>query len=244
MTSQEPTDSLTIDPRDVKELLARWASPEGHPYKGSLIDWDAYNGDGDAPPADIGCMCAQGQVLHLMGGWTPRRLKDIRQAEADLETAELLGISISHAILLRQVNDTVDGAPGIVLTEPEKVLGPNARAVLAIWLHFDAMTGDQWRDARDARAAWAAWAAWDARAARDAWDARAARAARAAWDARAARDAWDARDVSYCAVAEMAGIKFMPEHEAGEFAFLPMFGFTNPAEVIAAYPVILPGDRA
>ncbi len=106
----------------LSERLAHWETDEGKPYKGKLIDWDRYGGDGEELPADIGCMCAQGQVLHLLGGWTPRRLHNTRQAEADLATAELLNISISHAILLRSINDQAEGAPAIVLTEPEKVL--------------------------------------------------------------------------------------------------------------------------
>lgn len=179
---------------DLTLILDSWSQPEGHPYKGELIDIDAYDGDGTEPPADLGCMCAQGQVLHLLGGWTPRQLMDANQELADLETAKLLNISISHAILLRQINDTVEGAPGIVLTNPELILGPNARGVLAIWRHFDAMTIEQWRAA------------------------------------------WVARDVAFCAVAEMAGIKFVREHEKGEFVFLPVFGFANPAKVMAAYP--------
>src|SRR5688572_26002067 len=104
----------------LEELLARWNSGEGKPYKGSLIDWDAYDGDGNEPPADMGCMCAQGQVLHTIGGWEPQRLARTEQAEADRETAKLLNISVAHAILLRNVNDKVDGAPSIVLTDPAK----------------------------------------------------------------------------------------------------------------------------
>lgn len=44
------------------EILERWDSGEGKPYKGSLIDWSDYERD----PSNIGCMCAQGQVLHLL----------------------------------------------------------------------------------------------------------------------------------------------------------------------------------
>ena len=208
------------------EILARWDSGDGKPYKGKLIDFADY----EANPANIGCMCAQGQVLHLIGGWSPEKLRDGEQEEADRETAKLLNISIAHAILLRSVNDSVDGAPSIVLTAPEKVLGDQAHIVLAFWRHLDRMTEKDWLDvdaawdaARDA-ARDAAWdAAWDA--ARDA----AGDAARdAAWDA--ARDAaWDA---GY-ACSEIQGAALMRER-GKPFFFLPMFGFADPEAVLAA----------
>ena len=103
---------MTID-----ELLAHWLT--NTPMKGRLIDND-------------GCMCAQGQVLHYVGGLTPEGLREMEQADADLQTAELLGISRSHAVLLRRVNDILPGAPTCVLTEPEKVLGNQAPRVLEI----------------------------------------------------------------------------------------------------------------
>ena len=131
------------------ELIARWDSDEGKPYKGNLINWTAYEAD----PTNIGCMCAQGQVLSVVGGWTADKLRDAEQRDADKATAKLLNISTAHAVLLRLVNDKVDGAPSIVLTHPEKVLGDQAHAVLAFWRHLDRMTAGQW-------AAWAAaWAA-------------------------------------------------------------------------------------
>ena len=30
---------------EITELLSRWNSPEGHPYKGCLIDWSEYEAD-------------------------------------------------------------------------------------------------------------------------------------------------------------------------------------------------------
>ena len=127
----------------LEQIIDLWNSGEGKPYKGSLIDWDAYDGDGNEPPADMGCMCAQGQVLHMLGGWSPQKLADTEQVKADAETAKLLNISTAHAILLRSVNDKADGAPAIVLTNPEKVLGDQAHIVLAFWLHMDRMTDEQ-----------------------------------------------------------------------------------------------------
>lgn len=121
----------------IETLVARWAEPDGIPYKGELI-------------SDDGCMCAQGQALHYIGGWDEDRLRNTNQREADRETAKLLGISTAHAILLRTVNDSVDGAPSVVLTDPAKVLGAQADKVLAFWRHLDRMTEAQWDAAGDA----------------------------------------------------------------------------------------------
>jgi hypothetical protein len=114
----------------IEQIIARWDSGEGKPYKGRLIDTSVYRGDGAEHPADIGCMCAGGQVLHLLGGWTPRMLMNSSQWMADKAVAQLLGISTAHAILLRKINDSVDGAPSVVLTHPERVLGDRAPTCL------------------------------------------------------------------------------------------------------------------
>lgn len=192
----------------ITALIARWNSPEGHPYKGKLIDIAAY----DADPDNIGCMCAQGQALHLIGGYEPRALAKMQQADADKTTAELLGISRVHAVLLRNTNDSIDGAPAIVLTNPELVIGDQAPTILAFWRHLDRMTKEQWVAARVA--AWvAAWVA-----ARDA-------ACDAACDA-----AWVAARV---ATAEIMGASQM-RAKGQAFYFLPMFGFADPEAVLAA----------
>ena len=117
-------------------LFERWDSPEGHPYKGKLFDRAAYDRD----PGSISCMCAQGQVLHLLGGIEPVTLAGFEQARADREVAALLNISVAHSVLLRTINDSVDGAPSIVITNPAAVLGDQADAVLAFWRHLDRMT--------------------------------------------------------------------------------------------------------
>ena len=186
----------------IQEILARWDSGEGKPYKGNLIDWDAYNEGGDT----LSCMCAQGQVLSLVGGWSPAELRDTVQSKADKETAKLLNISRGHAILLRNINDKADGAPSIVLTDPGKVLGDQWSKLLDMWWLFDNYTADEWRKVA------AAWAAARA-AARD--------AARAA--ARAA--AWDA-------AGEIQGHALMVERKQKPF-FLPMFGIATPADIPA-----------
>ena len=190
----------------ITELLARWDTGEGKPYKGSLIDWDAYEANSD----NLGCMCAQGQVLHSIAGWSPEKLRDTKQQEADAATAKLLNISVAHAILLRNVNDSIDGAPSVVLTDPGKVLGSEWGKLLDFWWHLDQMTSEQWAAARAA--------AWDA-----AWDA--ARAA--AWGAARAA-AWDAAN----AASEIQGAHLLLE-QGKPFFFLPMFGFASPEDIPA-----------
>jgi len=177
----------------IKTLVAKWAEPDGIPIKGFLIGPD-------------GCMCAQGQALHYIGGWSPDQLRNVIQSVADRETARLLDISVSHAILLRLVNDSRPGAPSVVLTDPAQVLGDQAETVLAFWRHLDRMTAEQWTAvwavARDA-----AWA--------DPW-AVAGTAARAA--------AW--------ATSEIQGARLL--RESGQpFTFLPMFGFADPEAILA-----------
>jgi hypothetical protein len=218
----------------IETLIAKWAEPDGVPFKGELI-------------SDDGCMCAQGQALHYVGGWSPDRLRYVNQAVADRETARLLNISVAHAVLLRRVNDSQPGAPSVVLTDPARVLGDQAETVLAFWRHLDRMTAEQWVVAGDV--AWdVAWdvagvAAWDAAAA--AWDAARGAARDVAWDV-AGDVAWDAargaaRDVAWdvaggaagVATNEIQGASILRER-GQPFTFLPMFGFADPEAVLAA----------
>lgn len=149
---------------ELQQLIARWNSNEGKPYKGKLIDWSEYEGAGAPAEAPLSCLCAQGQVLHLLAGWSPKKLRDADQEKADRETARLLNISVAHSILLRTINDRVDGAPSVVLTHPEKILGDQAKIVLAFWLHLGVMKAKDWKKALAAGDAWVAAgdAAWDA----------------------------------------------------------------------------------
>jgi hypothetical protein len=227
------------------ELVARWSKPGGIPFKGSLI-----SGEGDAV-----CMCAQGQALHYVGGWDFDRLRNVEQVEADKVTAELLDISRAHAVLLRNTNDSQPGAPSIVLTNPELVIGDQAPTILAFWRYFDTMTAAQWdaawvaaRDAaRDAAGVAARVAAWVAAgvAARDAAGVAARDAAGVAdwvaagvadWDA--ARDAAgvaarDAAGFAAGATAEIMGAAILRER-GKPFVFLPAFGFATPEAVLAS----------
>jgi hypothetical protein len=230
---------------DIQEIIARWDSGDGKPYKGSLIDWDAYQEN----PESMGCMCAQGQVLHAVGGWDFAKLRDIAQSEADMETAKLLNISRAHAILLRNINDKAYGAPSIVLTDPGNVLGDQWSKLLDFWWMIHNYSKNDWRNVA---AAWAAsgvaarnaamFAAGAAARAAAAWAAaRAAAAWAAAWDA-VARDAaaWDAvardaaRDAAGVAAGEIQGSAVMAERGQKPF-FLPMFDI-NSLDDIPARP--------
>ena len=214
----------------IQTLVAKWSEPNGIPFKGSLI-------------SDDGCMCAQGQALHYVGGWDADRLRDAAQEDADRETANLLGISVGHTILLRRVNDGQPGAPSVVLTEPAKVLGDQAHIVLAFWRHLDRMTPAQWAAAGDTAGTAAvdtAWAAARAAARAAAWA-----AARDTAGAAAGETAGDtARTAARTAARAAAGAATGATNEiqgaalmrakGQAFYFLPMFGFADPDAVMAA----------
>jgi hypothetical protein len=228
----------------VEKLISRWDSGDGKPYKGSLIDWDAYKRD----PANPGCMCAQGQALHGLGGWSFEDLRERDQKEADKETAKLLGISTAHSVLLRNINDNQDGAPSIVLTDPGRVLGGEWSRLLDFWSYMDTMSAGDWTKMNAAGVA-AGDAAWDA--ARDAarvaaWAAAGAEAGvaarNAAWAA-AGNTAWAAAGVAAgdaagdaawnaaWAAAGGAALEIQGQSTRKEFFFLPMFGFASPQDV-------------
>jgi len=225
------------------ELIDRWNTGEGRPYKGSLIDWSAYNRDNH----DIGCMCAQGQVLHFVGGWSPERLHNSNQNDADTETAKLLNISRAHAVLLRRVNDNADGAPAIVLENPGSVLGDEWSKLLDFWWHLDTMTAKQWDAVGEV--AWSS-VEWDvaSHAARVAggdfaWETALAVAGTARVVSASARTT--VRDFASTplttplnaagASREIQGLKILSKNET-PFFFLPAFGFAS-IDDIPARPV-------
>ena len=180
-------------------------------------------------------MCAQGQVLHLIGGRSKEWLREVAQQEADIETARLLNISRAHAVLLRQINDSVDGAPSIVLTAPGKVLGDQWSKVLDFWWHLDGLTRKQWDAARQAERASEGAAAWAA--ARDAaWDAAGAAAWGAAWGAArasAGTAVWDAAwAAARAANFEIQGAQVL-RRDGRPFFFLPLLGFASPDDIPA-----------
>jgi hypothetical protein len=150
-------------------LLAFWEDPRNIPFKNSLISSEPPK-DGDEPTT---CMCAQGQALYKIGGYSEEDLRSIGQYKADREVARLLGISVAHSVLLRLINDGQPGAPSDVLTSPEKYLGKNYETVINFWWFMDGLTENQWNEvarrydaidyaARDAAGYVARSAAWSA----------------------------------------------------------------------------------
>jgi len=125
-----------------EKILSFWKDPRNIPFKGHLISSE--------PPAEgqppTTCMCAQGQVLHIAAGLSEEDLLQMEQIDADKEVAELLGISVSHSVLLRVINDTTEGAPSDVLTNPEKYLGPNYETVLDFWKRLDNLQEEDWEN--------------------------------------------------------------------------------------------------
>jgi len=122
-----------------QKIIDFWNNERNIPFKGQLIS--------EEPPAEgqppTTCMCAQGQVLHLIGGKTVEEIKSLYQDMADEEVAKLLGISVSHSKLLRNINDDREGSPQDVLSNPGKYLGPNWETVLRWWLYYESLTDEQ-----------------------------------------------------------------------------------------------------
>ena len=250
----------------IADLIAMWGTDEGKPYKGRLIDLEAYR----ESPDSLGCMCAQGQVLHFIDGWTPEQLDEAEQYEADMAVSKALNISIAHSALLRIVNDRQDGAPAVVLTDPGKVLGSEWSKVLDFGHYLDGLSHEQWEAARQVavdaaldaarQGAWeaarkaackAAWkvageAAWKV-AGDAAWRAAREAALRAAREAalRAAREAavdaaWQvAVDAAWqvaTATSEIQGAEIL-RRDGNPFFFLSLFGVASPDDIPAR-----PGD--
>jgi hypothetical protein len=185
--------------KSAKTLLAFWEDPRNIPFKNSLISSEPPK-DGDKPTT---CMCAQGQALYMIGGYSEEQLRNTETKDADKEVARLLGISVAHSILLRTINDGQPGAPSDVLTNPEKYLGKNYQAVLDFWTVMDSLTKDQWNEVSSRYVAldYAALdAAWDA-----AWDAASYAAGDAAWDAAYCAAWYAARYAAWNAASLAAG---------------------------------------
>ena len=188
----------------LKSMRDRWSDSTARPlFKGKLIDSD-------------GCCCAQGDVLRVCG-WTDDQLRQSTQLNADQAVAELLGISQAHSALLRVVNDRHDGCPQDVLDVDGpgivRVLGPDAKLVLAFWRYLDSMISDQW-------SAWEASSAGASVLARSRARDAASSAARDAAGSRAVVGAGSA--VASLATSEVQGISKL----ITEPYFLPMFGVT------------------
>jgi hypothetical protein len=194
---------MITKPATIDELLDYW---QGNiPFKKKLV-----NDDGSL-------MCAQIQALHFLGGLTVDELRNIDQRDVDLRVAKLFGISLAHSILLRNINDTQDGAPTCVIRNPEQVLGDQAQTVLAFWRHLDRMTPADKEAVREAARA----VSLSRKAAGEA-----ARALAGAAAGAAAREAAGATN-------EIQGAAVIRANNQ-PFAFLPLFGFSDPESVIAS----------
>ena len=205
------------------KLVQRWSDPAERPtFKGSLIDID-------------GCCCAQGEALRC-SGFSDNDLREMPQHDADIKTAEILGISVTHSVLLRVINDSCPGSPQDVLAAPEKILGKHADLVLEFWWHLDAITAAAGAAAWEAagEAVWAAageaaWAAAREAAGEAVWAAAGEAAWAAAWEAAgeavwaaAGEAAWAAARAAAGAANEIQGHELI----SSPLFFLPMFGVT------------------
>jgi hypothetical protein len=114
-----------------QQMVSYWETQRDIPFKGQLINKDD-NGNV--------CMCAQGQALHIVGGYTEEQLFDMSISKADKETARILGISLTHSVFLRMINDNCEGSPQDVLSNPAKYLGPNFEQVLELWIYLDTLS--------------------------------------------------------------------------------------------------------
>jgi hypothetical protein len=208
-------------PTTPDELLDYWLG--NIPLKGSLVSDDRT------------CMCAGAQALHFLDGVSPAELRDYEQAAVDKRVAQLFGISRAHAVLLRLINDGRSGAPSVVIRDPAQVLGDQAETVLSFWRHLDCMTPQQWATTmvatRVAPWATAAKAAFDAAAV-----AAGAAAARVAESAAASDAEWDAAWAAAKATNEIQGAAVLRALGI-PFFFLPMFGITQPEDLIVSSEV-------
>jgi hypothetical protein len=122
-----------------KKIVSYWKNSRVIPFKRKLISKDD-NGNV--------CMCAQGQVLHIVGGYTEKQLFEMETNISDKETARILGISLSHSVFLRMINDTCEGSPQDVLSNPAKYLGPNWEDVLNFWIYIVTLSDEEKEEMR------------------------------------------------------------------------------------------------
>jgi len=120
---------MTITP---EAMSKRWNHPGFKLISGKLID-------------NNGFCCPQGDVLRVAGR-SDQYINGLHQQVADVEVAQILGISKTHSILLRFVNDFQTARPQDVLSVPERVLGVSANRVLMFWSKLDVMGSGELRD--------------------------------------------------------------------------------------------------
>jgi hypothetical protein len=119
----------------IETVCERWRGPNRPEFaKTALI-----RGYGNGFPV---CRCAQGDVLHL-AGVSDHTLAVMTNFDADIDVANILGISVGHSILLRTINDLYDGCPEDVLEHPERFLGSYTSQVLGFWKHLDDMRSNK-----------------------------------------------------------------------------------------------------
>jgi hypothetical protein len=196
----------------VNKLVARWNAPNGRPLSGKLFD-------GSKSPDQPDCMCVQGWTLYE-SGMSLDELAQIDQSEADIETAKRLDRSLTHAVLLRQINDGYELSPSVVLTNPAAILGDQADRLLAFWHHLDAMTVTQWGVAKVATTD--ALALDERRAAISASGETARHTARDAASYASSNAGWATNEIQGAAIMRKRGQAFF---------FLPLFGFSKPEEI-------------
>lgn len=110
---------------DVLTLVQTW--DHAHPLQGSLVAIDRY----EQNPADLSCMCAQGQLLYAFGNFDPYQLRDMAAWESDDLLASLMNISLGHAVILRAANDfSLSSNPAVALLNPSAILGQNWSQIL------------------------------------------------------------------------------------------------------------------
>src|SRR5271166_5484677 len=192
--------------QSIDMMVARWGDPANRPlFQGRLIDGGGRN-------------TVHGDVLRVCGSWTDEEIRKVGQKRADREVARLLGISVTHAVLLRHVRDSAGGRPQDVLAHPELILGDQAPRVLEFWRRLDKPGATALDAALDAKKV----KAWDA-----AWNAAGDAAGTAALIA-ASEATWTATGNVEGATSEIQGAALLDN-----FFFLPLFGIADPSELDA-----------
>jgi hypothetical protein len=226
---------------DIRNIINGWQTGELWPHKGALIGAENH----------VNSMDAHGQILHFVGGWSFKRLRNEDEADTyqtiDKAVAKLLNISRAHSMLLRHINygehfdsyyyyhyvdyNHEEDLPA-VFTAPGVILGKQWSKILDFWWLLDSCTAEDWAHIEKIRddCGWAA----QKEAECFVWDA----AIRACGEvaARWAKDAtWgfirDMQDndeevpsgIAENAVLEIQGYDVFAQQSCKPF-FLPMFG--------------------
>lgn len=123
------------------KLFKKWEAPNQRPSKGSAFD--------------LKCNpCAQSEAVMEALGVGHLDLKALIANNPSLPyldktAAKVLGISETHATLLRVVNDYAEVNPGVVLKNVQAVLGSKWREVLRFWRYLDNLSMEEWENIKD-----------------------------------------------------------------------------------------------